>query len=959
MRGRLTVLVLVLLLASVGGISATAPAGAERAESQDMIGFTFQLSETPQDAIQIIENSNTDDLRSTTWSAGWHSGGSNYVQTDGRNASTIHQLKDDAREGAMLLPANEDPQGVLYSVNRPPELTSTFRQPSGQTFEAQFWSAGVTAGWRTDDGYTIIKAEDGYWYYAIKSNGRLVPSSARVGIAQVPASTPTKLVPSVMTDRASTDGTAIGVDEVPSTGTQEIPVVGINFNDTSTSYSPSEFQSLLFGDDPSIATGPGSVTDYYEEVSSGQLTLTGNVSGWETADNNESYYGGGGTGDGGRPDGAAELVKEAAQKADNRVNFAQYDNDNDCIVDQFAVIHQGGGQEVTNNPDDIWSHRWFLSAGTDSRYESNDSSPGCTSIYVDGYTIQPETLDGQMVTIGVYAHEFGHGLGLPDLYDTDGSSAGIGNWGLMGTGSYGEVSQLGDAPNHMIAWSKAYLDWLDPVEITSGEARDEVTLRNVSKNNDYLKLLNETDNKNGEYFYIENRQETGFDQGLPGEGLLVSHVNESRIADDCIFFNTCNDDEENKLVDIEAADGKTELDKNRNRGDVGDLWSENTGPFDESSTPSSEYDNGSSSDAAVSTIRFSAGSAQGAATLNASVKSSAKFIIDIVETNTPVEGEELNVTANIENTGDTQDTQTVEMSVGALGSNSTSLALGGGNSTTVTLSVETGSGDAGEYTATVSSVDGTASANVTVDEPSLFDVMIISVDSVVKENETVTVSYNVTNTGDVQATQNVTFAVDGAVENDTGPITLNASKKFTGQFSYDTKTGDSPAVVVAVSSDDDSASETVTVNKPPVFEVAITGIDSAVTEGETVTVAFEVTNTGNVQATQDIIFSINGTTEDTKPGITLNGSETFSGQFTYHTSDGDTPVVSATVASVDSTATENVTVDPLTIANYANDDNIIEVSGLLNAIDDFRGESIETALLLDVIDAFRSGEPVI
>jgi Uncharacterized protein conserved in bacteria len=200
------------------------------------------------------------------------------------------------------------------------------------------------------------------------------------------------------------------------------------------------------------------------------------------------------------------------------------------VVDQFATIHQGGGQEVTDQTEDIWSHRWYLSAGTGSAYVTDDSSPDCATIEVNGYTIQPETFYGQIATIGVYAHEFGHGLGLPDLYDTDYSSEGIGNWGLMGSGSYGGVNRSGDAPNHMTAWTKAYLGWLDPPTVTTGELRDSISLNNVSQSNDYLKLLNESNNTNGEYFYVENRQQVGFDKGLPGEGLLVTHINESRLG---------------------------------------------------------------------------------------------------------------------------------------------------------------------------------------------------------------------------------------------------------------------------------------------------------------------------------------------------------------------------------------------------------------------------------------------
>jgi hypothetical protein len=302
-------------------------------------------------------------------------------------------------------------------------------------------------------------------------------------------------------------------------------------------------------------------------------------------------------------------------------------------------------------------------------------------------------------------------------------------------------------------------------------------------------------------------------------------------------------------------------------------------------------------------------SAENSATANVTVLAPAEFSVDIVETTTPLEGEQLNVTTTIENTGDTEDTQTVDLSVDALGSDSTTVTLGGGNAANLTLSVGTGSGDAGSYTAAVSSNDDSDNTSVTVTEPASFDVTITSVESAVTEGETVMVAYEVTNTGDAQETQDIGFAVNGTTEDTESGVTLNGSETSSGQFTYDTVTGDAPAVSVTVSSNDDSANATVTVKEPASFDVTITSIESAVTEGETITVAYEVTNTGDVQETQDIGFAVNRTTEDTEPSVTLNGSETFSGQFTYDTVAGDAPAVSVTVSSDDDSAGATVTVN--------------------------------------------------
>ncbi|GAG07093.1 unnamed protein product, partial [marine sediment metagenome] len=254
----------------------------------------------------------------------------------------------------------------------------------------------------------------------------------------------------------------VSVKVVSSTGTAKVPVILINFSDTTTTNTPSEFESLLFESNPTIATGPGSMKDYYEEVSYGDFSVSSGPSGvsaWVTAANGHDYYGQDDVdGDDLNP---AELVKEAVQKADAAgFDFSQYDNDGDGKVDVVMIVHQGTGEEVSGTATDIWSHRWNL------------TSAGVGSVSVDGvtvndYAIQPERDVARMNTIGVFCHEFGHALGLPDLYDTDYTSWGIGDWGIMAFGSYNKDTNDGDSPAHFTAWSKYFLGWVTPTQILS------------------------------------------------------------------------------------------------------------------------------------------------------------------------------------------------------------------------------------------------------------------------------------------------------------------------------------------------------------------------------------------------------------------------------------------------------------------------------------------------------------
>jgi hypothetical protein len=172
-----------------------------------------------------------------------------------------------------------------------------------------------------------------------------------------------------------------------------------------------------------------------------------------------------------------------------------------------------------------------------------------------------------MIQIGVFAHEFGHAFGLPDLYDTqnfNGKSEGIGTWGLMGAGSWGGDNMHPEKPSHMEAWSKEFLGWVSPREI---KADTEVVLRQVETQPDVVKVrISES-----EYYLMEYRQKAGFDVSLTGGGLAIWRINEPVLSAG-LSNNTVNGDQKNKGVGIVEADGLKQLDSRVNRGDAGDVF---------------------------------------------------------------------------------------------------------------------------------------------------------------------------------------------------------------------------------------------------------------------------------------------------------------------------------------------------------------------------------------------------
>jgi len=167
---------------------------------------------------------------------------------------------------------------------------------------------------------------------------------------------------------------------------------------------------------------------------------------------------------------------------------------------------------------------------------------------------------------GVLAHEFGHLLGLPELYAPGGAThEGIGVWGLMGQGTW---LGRGDQPPHPDAWSKSKLGWID-VE-TIDRTTPHVTLPAVTRAPRAIRIP-VTPGNTQEYYLLENRLREGADAKLPGDGLLVWHVDE-RVGG----FRTAQRDVRHKMLHLVEADGRGDLDRGHaaggNRGDAGDPW---------------------------------------------------------------------------------------------------------------------------------------------------------------------------------------------------------------------------------------------------------------------------------------------------------------------------------------------------------------------------------------------------
>ncbi len=314
-------------------------------------------------------------------------------------------------------------------------------------------------------------------------------------------------------------------------------VILVDFSDNpadTVSHTPGDYENLLFSE----GTYPtGSMNDWYLENSYGQIGIGGVVTRWVRLPQTYAYYVNNNNGFGSYPRNAQKMAEDAIAAVDSTVDFSQFDNDGDGYVDALFVVHAGPGAEATGNNGDIWSHSWSL--------QSDEIRDGVT---LSGYTTEPEVQGNGLVTMGVFGHEFGHALGLPDLYDTDYSSDGVGYWSMMSGGSWGGG---GTSPVHFDAWSKYQLGWVDPIVLTDDTTN--VSFSPVENTPEVMRLWTAGMTGN-EYFLLENRQRVGFDVSLPGEGLLIWHIDDS--------INS-NSNEWHKKVALVQADGRMDLENGR------------------------------------------------------------------------------------------------------------------------------------------------------------------------------------------------------------------------------------------------------------------------------------------------------------------------------------------------------------------------------------------------------------
>lgn len=410
-------------------------------------------------------------------------------------------------------------------------------------------------------GNIVVESSDGYLRYARPDASGLAVASDFI-VSETPSAScreflagvdRTGMINTVMSHRATRIAAApskVAADRLGLMNTSNFPLKGsprtlvILVEYTNVGFrihDPADFFNRLLNDETFTDKGAtGSAHEWFLENSCGQFAPQFDVVGPIQLPHTMAYYGG--NNQYGNDANPTAMVIDACKQLDYLIDFSQYDLDDDGMIDNVYIFYAGLSEAQGGGSDCVWPHQWSVYTDTNQKIILD-------GVILDHYAVSNEwqPLDdvdaGGPAGMGTFCHEFGHVLGLPDLYATNYTGAiTLGNWDVMDHGSY---NNNGYTPPLYSAYERYVLGWMTPREL-KGDA--SVTLRDITTNSACIVKTT----KDTEFFLLENRQAEGWNSYVPGHGMLLWHIDYVPVM---FNKNAVNNNKTHQYVDLVEADG--------------------------------------------------------------------------------------------------------------------------------------------------------------------------------------------------------------------------------------------------------------------------------------------------------------------------------------------------------------------------------------------------------------------
>lgn len=448
---------------------------------------------------------------------------------------------------------------IITNANPAFPHATTTKQSNGKTITYFIYGDEYVSWSKTLDGYMIMPLENGDFVYAIQdTKGNMIPSSVLASNSDNRGKSEVEFLQTLKKDvfYSTTQIQTMNEKRIIrdeknkkkalksfTTNRPKLLVVLVNYTDVSfTDDNADRFKHQIQDSNYTSYNYTGSVRDYFADQSFGTIDPQFEVYGPITLPKSRSYYAKNGN------ENAWQMARDAVKIIDTmyNVDFSEFDNDNDGVVDLVHVIYAGIGSNSTNQKDSqVWPHMYYFSGNitldgkTFNRYACSSE---LTKRLV-GYSYQ-EGIDG----IGAVCHEMGHAFGLPDMYATDyGGAITPASWDVMDAGSYNNNSKT---PPYYSMIERDMLGWGNLVNLQEGEHK----LYPIADSNTAYKLHLTTN----EYLVFEYRNHDKWDAYIPGVGMIVWHADTSKFVD-WETHNSLNNDPDDRGYYIVCAGKESKL----------------------------------------------------------------------------------------------------------------------------------------------------------------------------------------------------------------------------------------------------------------------------------------------------------------------------------------------------------------------------------------------------------------